>query len=48
MTRVLWFTVKVVLGFVLLSLALVLIYRFVPVPVTATMLMDPRGITKDW
>jgi monofunctional glycosyltransferase len=40
--------VKLVLGFVVLSLLLVLLYRFVPVPVTITMLMDERGITKDW
>ncbi|MBL8656223.1 MAG: monofunctional biosynthetic peptidoglycan transglycosylase [Altererythrobacter sp.] len=48
MTRVLWFILKLAAGFVLLSLALVLVYRFVPVPVTATMLMDERGIAKDW
>jgi monofunctional biosynthetic peptidoglycan transglycosylase len=36
------------IGFVGLSFALVLIFRFVPVPVTATMLMDENGITKDW
>jgi monofunctional glycosyltransferase len=40
--------VKLVLGFVVLSLLLVLLFRFVPVPVTITMLMDERGITKDW
>jgi len=34
--------------FVGLSLALVVLYRFVPVPVTATMLLDGNGITKDW
>ena len=39
---------KLVLFFVLLSLALVIVLRFVPVPVTATMLMDTNGITKDW
>ncbi len=39
---------KLVVGFILLSLALVIVFRFVPVPVTATMLMDSRGITKDW
>ena len=39
---------KLVVGFVVLSLALVLVYRVVPVPVTATMLFDPNGITKDW
>ena len=39
---------KLVVGFILLSLALVIVFRFVPVPVTATMLMDKNGITKDW
>ena len=39
---------KLVALFLLLSLALVIVYRFVPVPVTATMLMDENGITKDW
>lgn len=34
--------------FVGLSLAFVALYRFVPVPVTATMLLDGNGITKDW
>lgn len=39
---------KIVVGFVVLSLALVLVFKFVPVPVTATMVMDGEGITKDW
>ncbi|MEJ7935153.1 monofunctional biosynthetic peptidoglycan transglycosylase [Sphingobium sp. AN558] len=39
---------KILAGFVLISLAMVTIYRFVPVPVTLTMLFDPNGITKDW
>jgi monofunctional biosynthetic peptidoglycan transglycosylase len=39
---------KLVAGFILLSLALVIVFRFVPVPVTATMLLDGNGITKDW
>ena len=46
-----WFAtllVKLILGFVALSLLLVVVFRFVPVPVTATMLMDESGITKDW
>ena len=37
-----------VAAFLLLSLFFVIIYRFVPVPVTATMIMDDNGITKDW
>ena len=48
MLRVLRFLVMLLLWFVGISLALVLIYRVVPVPVTATMLMDQNGITKDW
>jgi monofunctional biosynthetic peptidoglycan transglycosylase len=48
MLRALRFLVWTVAGFVGLSLALVILYRFVPVPVTATMLMDENGITKDW
>ena len=48
MRRVLWIVVRLAVGFVGLSLVLVILFRFVPVPVTATMLMDPRGITKDW
>lgn len=34
--------------FIGISLGLVLLYKFVPPPVTATMLMDSNGITKDW
>ena len=48
MLRVLRFLVWAVIWFAGLSLALVIVYRFVPVPVTATMLMDENGITKDW
>ncbi|MEO1968533.1 MAG: monofunctional biosynthetic peptidoglycan transglycosylase [Sphingomonadaceae bacterium] len=39
---------KIVLAFVVLSVALVVLFKFVPVPFTATMLMDPHGYTKDW
>ena len=48
MLRVLRFLVMTVVWFMGLSFALVIIYRFVPVPVTATMVMDGNGITKDW
>lgn len=40
--------VRILLGFIALSLFLVVLYRFVPVPVTLTMLFDPNGIVKDW
>lgn len=42
------FLFKLIVGFVALSLALVILFKFVPVPVTATMVMDENGITKDW
>ncbi|HEU4821215.1 MAG TPA: monofunctional biosynthetic peptidoglycan transglycosylase [Qipengyuania sp.] len=48
MRRAIGFLFKLILGFVAISLLLVILFRFVPVPVTATMLMDERGITKDW
>ena len=48
MLRVLRFLVWALIWFLGLSFALVILYRFVPVPVTATMLMDENGITKDW
>lgn len=40
--------IKILFGFIALSLLMVTIYRFVPPPVTLTMLFDPNGITKDW
>jgi monofunctional biosynthetic peptidoglycan transglycosylase len=41
--------IAIVLGcFVALSLAQVLLFKWVPVPVTLTMLFDAKGITKDW
>ncbi|HEV2568299.1 monofunctional biosynthetic peptidoglycan transglycosylase [Sphingomonas sp.] len=45
------FLFRLVLGFVLLSLAWVLIYRFVPPPFTFTMMGDVlggRSVEKDW
>jgi monofunctional biosynthetic peptidoglycan transglycosylase len=48
MLRVLRFLVWTLVGFVGLSLFFVVLYRFAPVPVTATMLMDEKRITKDW
>lgn len=46
--RLFMFLAKLVVYFVVFSLALVIAFRFVPPPVTATMLMDGNGITKDW
>jgi monofunctional biosynthetic peptidoglycan transglycosylase len=49
--RVLGWIVKLVVGFFLISILWVLIYRFVPPPITLTMLGDVftgRGLHKDW
>ena len=46
--RIAFWIARLLLGFLVLSLVLVALFRFVPVPVTATMLMDPNPITKDW
>ncbi|MEW9854201.1 monofunctional biosynthetic peptidoglycan transglycosylase [Novosphingobium sp. M1R2S20] len=39
---------KVIVWFLVISLGLTLLFRFVPPPVTVTMLADANGITKDW
>lgn len=46
--RLLRWLVLGIVWFMGLSYALVIIFRFVPIPVTATMLMDENSITKDW
>lgn len=40
--------VSLVVGFVGISLLLVVLFRFVPVPFTATMAMDENSVTSDW
>lgn len=46
--RVGWFFARLVAAFLFLSVAQVVIYKFVPVPITFTMLMDDHPVTKDW
>jgi len=48
MVRVMRWLILAVVAFMGISVFLVLLYRFVPVPVTATMLLDEHGINKDW
>lgn len=40
--------VRIFVGFLILSVVMVVVYRFVPPPVTLTMLMDKNGFTKNW
>ncbi len=42
------FVTKVVVWFLAISIGLTLVYRFVPVPITITMIADENGFTKDW
>ena len=48
MRRITFFLAKLVLWLFALSLLLVVLFKFVPVPVTATMILDGNGITKNW
>ncbi len=42
------FTAKFLVWFFGISLALIVLFKFVPVPITATMVMDENSVTKDW
>jgi len=46
--RALYYLATAFIWFLVISVGLVIFYRFVPPPVTATMLFDEHGITKDW
>ena len=39
---------RIIIWFLAISVGLTLVYRFVPPPVTITMLADEHGFTKDW
>lgn len=43
-----WWLGRLIIWFIVISFAMTVIYKFVPVPVTWTMIGDPNGITKDW
>jgi len=46
--RIARFLGRVVIWFLAISVGMTVIYKFVPPPVTLTMLLDPNGFTKDW
>ncbi|MEY4160580.1 MAG: monofunctional biosynthetic peptidoglycan transglycosylase [Pseudomonadota bacterium] len=46
--RTAWWITRLTLWFVTLSLVLVVAYKWLPVPITATMVMDENGVTKAW
>ncbi|MEO6091908.1 MAG: monofunctional biosynthetic peptidoglycan transglycosylase [Novosphingobium sp.] len=43
-----WWIGRAIVWFLAISVGLTLVYRFVPVLVTPTMLLDPNGFAKDW
>ena len=42
------FLVQLILWFLGITLLLVILFKFVPVPITATMVMDDNALVKDW
>lgn len=48
LSLILRYTAKAIAAFIALTLVLVVAFKWLPVPVTATMLVDENGITKDW
>jgi monofunctional glycosyltransferase len=43
-----WWLGRAIIWFAILSVGLVMLYKWVPVPVTVTMIADPNGFEKDW
>ncbi|NNC71383.1 MAG: monofunctional biosynthetic peptidoglycan transglycosylase [Sphingomonadaceae bacterium] len=48
MLRLLKFLFKLILWFLVITILWVVLYRFVPPPITATMIFDGNGATRDW
>jgi monofunctional glycosyltransferase len=46
--RLAWWAGKLALWFVAASVGLTVLYKWVPVPVTLTMILDPNGFDKSW
>ncbi|MCB2058876.1 MAG: monofunctional biosynthetic peptidoglycan transglycosylase [Novosphingobium sp.] len=42
------FVSRLIIWFLVISVGLTIVYKFVPVPVTLTMLFDENGFEKDW
>ncbi len=43
-----WWLGRIIVWFLAVSIGMTVIYKFVPPPVTLTMLIDPNGFDKDW
>ncbi|MDP3908389.1 monofunctional biosynthetic peptidoglycan transglycosylase [Novosphingobium sp.] len=43
-----WILGRAIIWFLVISVGLTVIYKWVPVPITVTMIADPNGFTRDW
>ncbi|WP_374419954.1 monofunctional biosynthetic peptidoglycan transglycosylase [Novosphingobium arvoryzae] len=43
-----WILGRAIVWFLAISVGLTVVYKWVPVPITITMIADPNGFTKDW
>lgn len=43
-----WWIGRLIVAFLVLSVGFTILYKFVPVPVTLTMVLDPNGFEKSW
>ncbi len=46
--KLFFFFLKIAIYFLLFSLLWIVIYKFIPVPITATMVMDKNGAQREW
>jgi len=46
--RIAWWLAKAIGWFIVVSLGMTILFKWVPVPVTLTMIVDPYGFEKDW
>ncbi|NOU02602.1 MAG: monofunctional biosynthetic peptidoglycan transglycosylase [Novosphingobium sp.] len=46
--RVGWWIGRLIVGFLVVSVGMTVLFKYVPVPVTLTMILDPVGFDKSW
>ena len=46
--RIGWLVGRAIIWFLAISIGFTVLYKFVPVPLTVTMIADPNGFSKDW
>ncbi|MEQ1543036.1 MAG: monofunctional biosynthetic peptidoglycan transglycosylase [Novosphingobium sp.] len=46
--RIGWWIGRLIVGFLVVSVGMTVLFKYVPVPVTLTMILDPVGFDKSW